>query len=87
VRRVTLYTAAGCGLCDRARATVEGVRDGLGFELGEVDITGDEALEERYRERLPVLEIDGRHAFSYHVTAAGLRRALDAQTGPSAASL
>ena len=37
------------------------------FELVEVDITGDEELESRYREWIPVVEIDGRQAFVYHV--------------------
>jgi hypothetical protein len=45
-----------------------------------VDITGDPDLEARYRELLPVLEIDGRRAFVYHVPAAALRRELAAQT-------
>jgi glutaredoxin len=78
--RVVLYGAAGCHLCDRARATVAAARDELGFELDEVDITGDPELEARYRELLPVLEIGGRQAFVYHVPAAALRRALAAQT-------
>ena len=41
-----------------------------------VDITGDEALEERYREWLPVVEIDGSRAFVYYVDEAALRRKL-----------
>jgi redox-sensing transcriptional repressor len=87
VSRVVLYGAAGCHLCDRARATVVALRDELGFELREIDITGDEELESRYRELLPVVEIDGRRAFAYHVPAAALRRALAAQTPPSEPSL
>jgi hypothetical protein len=57
------------------------------FELVVVDITGDPDLEARYRARLPVLEIDGRAAFVYHVPAEALRRELAAQTPPPAASL
>jgi hypothetical protein len=41
-----------------------------------VDITGDDALEARYREWLPVLEIDGERAFVYHIDEAALRRKL-----------
>jgi glutaredoxin len=76
-----LYGAAGCHLCERARETIVAVRDELGFELEEVDITGVPELEERYRTLLPVVEIDGRRAFFYHVPADGLRRALAAQAG------
>jgi glutaredoxin len=78
VPEVVLYAARGCHLCERARATIEAVRQEIEFELREVDIAGDPALEARYRERLPVVEIDGRAEFAYHVGAASLRRALAA---------
>jgi hypothetical protein len=42
-----------------------------------VDITGDEALEARYREWLPVVEIDGERAFVYYIDEAALRRRLE----------
>ena len=57
------------------------------FELTEVDITGVPELERRYRELLPVVEIEGRRAFVYHVPEAALRRALGAQTGSPEAGL
>jgi glutaredoxin len=73
---VVLYSADGCHLCERARATLAELEGELGYELREVDITGDEELEARYREWLPVVEIDGERAFVYHVDPAGLRRRL-----------
>ena len=73
---VTLYHAAGCQLCERARELVVRVREELPFELEEVDIGGDPELEARYREWLPVVEIDGRRAFVYFVDEAALRRKL-----------
>ena len=41
-----------------------------------MDITGDEALEARYREWLPVVEIDGERAFVYYIDEAALLRKL-----------
>ena len=79
---VVVYHAEGCHLCERARVTVAGLRDELGFSLTEVDITGDAELESRYRELLPVVEIDGVRAFVYHVDPAGFRRKLGAQSRP-----
>ena len=76
-----LYHAQGCHLCERARAVVESVRAERPFELREVDITGDPELEARYREWLPVVEIDGERAFVYHVFADALVRKLEA-AGP-----
>jgi hypothetical protein len=71
---VVVYHAEGCHLCERALAVVRAVRAELGFALDEVDITGEPALEARYREWLPVVEIDGQRAFVYHVHEDGLRR-------------
>jgi glutaredoxin len=68
--------AEGCHLCERARETVAALRDELGFDLREVDIGGDPELEARYREWLPVVEIDGARAFVYYVDPAALRRKL-----------
>ena len=56
-------------MLDEARAEVP-------FALEEVDITGDPELEARYREWLPVVEIDGERAFVYHVPPDALRRRL-----------
>jgi glutaredoxin len=67
---VTLYHAAECHLCERARAVLQHA----GVEFDEVDITDDPELERRYREWLPVVEIDGERAFVYYVDEAALRR-------------
>jgi hypothetical protein len=56
------------------------LREELGFDLREIDITGDPALEAEYREWLPVVEIDGRRRFTYHVQPDAFRRAV-AQAG------
>jgi glutaredoxin len=74
--RVVLYGAAGCHLCERARDTVTALRDELGFQLEDVLIDGDPELEARYRELLPVVEIDGEQAFVYFVQPDALRRRL-----------
>jgi hypothetical protein len=43
-------------------------------EHEEVDITDVPELEDRYREWLPVVEIDGERAFVYYVDEAALLR-------------
>jgi hypothetical protein len=55
---------------------VREVQSDLGFELALVDIDGDPGLEARYRERLPVVEIDGESAFIWFVDADALRARL-----------
>jgi hypothetical protein len=79
MRRVTLYHAQGCSLCERARGRLLRVREEVPFDLQEVDIGGVEDLEARYRAWLPVVEIDGERAFVYFVDEAALRRKLAAR--------
>ena len=74
--RVVVYHAQGCHLCERALEQVRAFRDELGFELEEVDIGGDDELEANYREWIPVVEIDGRRRFTYHVQPGPFRRAV-----------
>jgi glutaredoxin len=84
---VVLYYADGCHLCERARETARALRAELGFELEEVDIGGDADLEARYREWLPVVEIEGERAFVYHVDPVAFRRKLAAQTASKSSGL
>jgi glutaredoxin len=77
-RRLTVFHAEGCHLCERALAQLRALRDELGFELQEVAIDGDPQLEERYREWLPVVELDGERLFTYYVHEDALRRRLGA---------
>ena len=55
---------------------VGAAQDELGFDLREVTIDGDPELEAEYREWIPVVEIDGRRRFVYHVHPDALRRAV-----------
>jgi glutaredoxin len=75
--KVTLFHAEGCHLCERARAVLEEARAEVPFELEEVDIGGDEEFEAKYREWLPVVEIDGERAFVYFVDRDSLLRRLN----------
>jgi len=73
---VTVYHAEGCHLCERALDQLRALRDELDFDLTEVDIGGDEALEAGYREWIPVVEIDGRRRFTYHLQPDAFRTAV-----------
>jgi len=67
---VVVYTAPGCHLCGPAVEAVERVC-GDGFVV--VDITTDSLLEQRYRERIPVVEVDGIERCRYVVDEDELR--------------
>jgi len=76
VREVTIYLAQGCHLCESAQRVLASVREEVPFRLVEVEIDGDPELERDYRERIPVVEVDGVEAFTYFVHPDGLRRRL-----------
>ena len=48
----------------------------LGFEFERVAIDGDLDLEARYRELIPVVEIDGERVCTYYVQPEPFRRKL-----------
>ena len=59
---------------------LEELRAELRFDLRAVDIGGDPELERRYRELIPVVELEGRRIAVFHVRPDGIRRALAAQS-------
>jgi glutaredoxin len=75
--RVTLYGKAGCCLCDEAREDLAHVRAERPFELEEVDVSLDPALNREYGERIPVVVVEGEELFEYHVDRQLLRQRLD----------
>jgi hypothetical protein len=76
--RVVVFTAPGCHLCGPALDAVRSVC-GDGFEV--VDISTDAALEERYRARIPVVEVDGVERCRYVVDEDVLRGAVGMPPG------
>jgi len=70
--RVVLYTRPACGLCDRAREILEAQRARTPFELEEIDISGDDALELEYGVRIPVVTVEGVERFEVEVDPAEL---------------
>jgi glutaredoxin len=74
--QLTLYGKPGCHLCEEAHAVVGSVRSRHPFDLVEVDITRDPVLEARYRERIPVIAIDGQERLELVIEATELEQAL-----------
>ncbi len=83
MRRVTLYHAEGCHLCDRAIEVVREAQGRAQFALELVDIDGVDELEAAYREYLPVIEIDGVRTFTYFVTVDSLLDRLGGDGSPA----
>jgi glutaredoxin len=76
---VTLFTRAGCHLCEEAETVLEGLRRDLAFALVRVDIDSDDALFKRYLERIPVIAVDGEELSDFEVDVVALRNKLSSR--------
>jgi glutaredoxin len=79
---ITIYSKAGCHLCEDAKAALLNLSNEFEFDLTEYDITHDPALFEKYQYYIPVFIIDRRIKLELQVDAKQLRRALADGLGP-----
>ena len=75
-QRVTVYTRANCGLCEKAEADVERICADAGAGWTTVDVDSDPELRAEYGDRVPVIEVDGREHGFWRVEEDRLRAAL-----------
>jgi glutaredoxin len=74
---VIVYSRAGCHLCDVVKQQLEQWRAQADFTWREVDIDADPELLRLYNEDVPVVFIDGRKAFKYHLNERDFLRRLE----------
>lgn len=74
---VLFYTKQGCPLCQEARRMLGSLGRRYPMRVTEVDITSDEALFRRYRDAIPVVEVDGRLTLGGRIDEAELRQWLE----------
>ena len=74
--RVTMYSRTTCGLCDEAREVILEARAEHPFEYEEVFVDGNQDLEGRFGQRVPVVLVDGEERFDLRVDPQELRAAL-----------
>jgi glutaredoxin len=75
MKTVTLYTRAGCHLCEAAAAVIDRVAAGRAV-VRHVDIDADPVLTERYTVRVPVVAVDGVEIAEYELDPRHLEDAL-----------
>lgn len=73
---VVVYGRQGCHLCDVVKETLAQLQDHADFQWREVDIDTDPELRLKYNDEVPVVFIDGRKAFKYHMEGRHFLRAL-----------
>ena len=74
--RVTLYTRAGCHLCDDALDVVAAACAASGSEFELVDIDSQPHLRENYGDKVPVVTVDGAVAGFWRIDKDVLTQAL-----------
>ncbi len=74
--RITLYTRAGCHLCEDAKTVLDRIGEQTGEGYDEVDIAGDADLTAEYGDRIPVVLLDGKEHGYWRVEEQRLLRDL-----------
>ena len=75
--RVLVYSKPDCHLCEQAMAALRALRSQLAFELREVDISADDALQRRYFDRIPVVLVEGEELCEHFLDEARVRERLE----------
>ena len=74
---IEIMTKKDCCLCDDAKTIVEQVIAGFPAEMKMTDIESDPTLFERYKEKIPVVLINGEESFVYKVHPVTLHKKLE----------
>ena len=66
-RSVIVYSRKGCHLCEVVKESLAKLSRRGGFTWSEVDVDTNPELRREYNDQVPVVFIDGRKAFKYHM--------------------
>ncbi len=75
--QIEILTKKDCCLCDDAKEIVEKVLPDFPASLKITDIESDSDLFESYKERIPVVRINGEESFVFKVHEITLRKRLE----------
>jgi len=74
---IEILTKSDCCLCDDIKEVVNKVLPDYPAKLVMTDIESDPTLYEKFKERIPVLKINGIESFVYKTNETTLRHKLD----------
>jgi hypothetical protein len=74
---IEILTKKDCCLCDEAKTIIKRVLPDYPVTLTLTDIESDPILFEYYKERIPVVRINGKESFVYKAHEITLRKKLD----------
>lgn len=65
--QVVIYSKPDCCLCDEVKAQLRKLQQAHPFEWREVNILEDPEGFEKFKEEIPVVFVNGKKAFKYHL--------------------
>jgi glutaredoxin len=65
--QVILYTRKGCHLCEVVKESLVKLERRGGYKWQEVDVDSNPEVRRLYTDEVPVVFINGRKAFKYHM--------------------
>ncbi len=74
---IEILTKKDCSLCDTAKEIVERVLPDFPVQLKMTDIESSAGLFDTYKEKIPVVRINGEESFVYKVHEITLRKKLE----------
>ena len=77
--KLQLYTKADCPLCNEAKESLGSLAAQLPIQIEEIDITENLGLFTKYKELIPVLELEGKRLFVHQIHVKALKRKLTRQ--------
>ncbi len=80
IPEIVVYSKPSCCLCEKVKGQLARLREKYAFAWYEVNILEDAAAYERFREEIPVIFVNGKKAFKYHLDERHLIRLLKAAT-------
>ncbi|HEV2351951.1 MAG TPA: glutaredoxin family protein [Terriglobia bacterium] len=74
---IVVYSKPECCLCDEVKAQLARLRKTIPFDWREVNILEDSEAFEQFKEEVPVVFINGRKAFKFHLDEKEFLRRMD----------
>jgi glutaredoxin len=80
---VIVYSKPGCCLCDEVKEKLEILQARHAFHLRIVNILDDPEADQKFREEIPVVFINGKKAFKYYLDETQFLKKLESLRVPA----
>jgi len=74
MNKLLLYTKPDCHLCDEMKDVISVVKREVNFDFEEINIKQNELLFEKFKEKIPLLMMNGRLIAKYYIDKEKLRK-------------